>query len=85
MVLMELRVLDHDVVGVMIHSFHLRVLMEYLDYCDDVRVESFHGHEMEEYYCVSTENRRNLRGDFQHVDLGCSSSSDLQQWWILQE
>jgi len=24
-----------------------------LDYCDDVRVESFHGHEMEEYYCVS--------------------------------
>ena len=80
MVLMELRVLlDHDVVEVMIHSFHLRVLMEYLDYCDDVRVESFHGHEMEEYYCVS------LRGDFQHVDLGCSSSSDLQQWWILQE
>lgn len=54
MVLMELRVLlDHDVVEVMIHSFHLRVLMEYLDYCDDVRVESFHGHEMEEYYCVS--------------------------------
>ena len=52
MVLMELRVLDHDVVGVMIHSFHLRVLMEYLDYCD-VRVESSHGHEMEDYYCVS--------------------------------
>lgn len=53
MVLMELRVLlDHDVVEVMIHSFHLRVLMEYLDYCD-VRVESSHGHEMEDYYCVS--------------------------------
>jgi len=53
MELMELRVLDHDDVGVMIHSFHLRVLME-LDYSflHHVRVESFHGHEMEDF-CVS--------------------------------
>lgn len=47
MVLMGLRELDHDVGVMMIHSFHLRVLME-LDgnFHHHVRVESFHGHEM---------------------------------------
>lgn len=70
--LMELMVLDHDV-GVMIHSFHRRVLMELeYNFLHHVRVESFHGHEMEDS-CVS------LRGEFQHEDQGCSSSSDLQQ------
>jgi len=149
MELMELMVLDHDV-GVMNHSFHLRVLMELeYNFLHHVRVESFHGHEMEDScvnlkwvknkisreciyhlnlyklqtwsisnsmnirttsynlwkiifshilfvlfvwilnsYCKLedyTENQRNLRGDFQHLDLECSSSSDLQQWWTLQE
>lgn len=47
MVLMGLRELDHDVGVMMIHSFHLRVVME-LDgnFHHHVRVESFHGHEM---------------------------------------
>lgn len=37
--------------------------------------------ELENY----TENLRNLLEEFLHVDLECSSSSDLQQKWMLQE